>query len=384
MACQRCGLVAMLLLCVVAHGTALDLTEHPEGSAAKLTAEGNESLVQGDLAQAVKRYQQALAVDRRYFYALFNLALAYQELEDWDSARRYYEESLATRPDHPEVLCNLGIVAFHTGDYQEAVTRFTAAAEAVGGDTAAATDYLYNLGTAFERLEQWLDARRAYQRCLDAAEGQHFGARFNLGTLALGPLRQFQQAELHLQAAHQLEPNRPEPLLNLAVLAEERERYEVAREHLQAAVQAAAAHHPEQLPDLLWRRARFFDRLVPPRKLDLKRDLMELVRLAPDYPGANGLLGMYHESVGAYEQAITHLEREVSGDQFDPESEIDAESIYLLARIYSERESRLDRALEYATRYYRLRPDSPKLRELKRRLTRAGGGSEPAIDGSPR
>ena len=42
--------------------------------------------------------------------------------------------------------------------------------------------------------------------------------------------------------------------------------------------------------------------------------------------------------------------------------------VYRLARIYNEDRPNLRRAMEYASRYYQLRPNSPQVRDLRRRL----------------
>jgi tetratricopeptide (TPR) repeat protein len=360
---------------------AMDIAPLPPDSAARFIAMGNEALVQNQLPQAIRHFQAALELDRRSFPALFNLALAWQQQGAWDQAKRWYEAALTVRPDHPEALSNLGAVAYAAGDWQTAVTRFTAAAEAVGGRGREGAEYLYNLGTAYERLQQWGDARRAYQRALDN-EPRHYGASYNLGTLLMGPLDTPSQAELLLRSAAEIRPERPEPLLNLAVLAERRLRPRESELLYDQAVAIATAQAREVLPDLLWRRSGFYDRQVPARKLEMRRDLEALLALQPEYHGAHGRLGMYLAATGDYAAAAEHLSREVDGAAFDAASEIDVECLYQLARIHAEQFRQHDRALDYAARYYRLRPDSLKLQDLKRRMTELGrrspAGANPA------
>ncbi len=344
------------------------LVEHRPGSTAHLTTQGMTAHRQQKFATAIDFYRQALELDDRYFPALYNLALAYQQDGQLDLSRKRYLEALQVRPDHPEVHNNLGVLAYQQGKYQEAVSRFTAAAEVSREDDHDAAGYRYNLGTAHEGLGQWIDAQRAYLACLDLAP-HHFGACYNLGTLYLGPLKNAKEGERYLAKAAKNAPHRPEPLVNLAVLAERRRAGDAGKFYNQA-VQVAAADQPRLLPDMLWLRARYYDRLVPPQKVAMRRDLQELLRLDPNYPGANGMLGLHYEALGQFDEAITHLEREIGDEGFDRDDPIGLECLYTLARIFYEVKKDSDRALRYGTAYYRLLPESPKAKELRRRSLR--------------
>jgi hypothetical protein len=90
------------------------------------------------------------------------------------------------------------------------------------------------------------------------------------------------------------------------------------------------------------------------------------------------LLGAYHFAIGEYEPAIQFLSREVDGDHFDAASAIDVESHYLLAIIFTDQRPDAAKALQHATDYYQLRPDSAKIQDLRRRALRLGGSKDPA------
>ena len=66
----------LALLASLALGQAVELTVLEAGSAAQLTALGNEALMQGRYETAIEHYRRALSVDKTSFQALFNLALA--------------------------------------------------------------------------------------------------------------------------------------------------------------------------------------------------------------------------------------------------------------------------------------------------------------------
>jgi tetratricopeptide (TPR) repeat protein len=356
----------MLLLMGYAHTAELTVLE--AGSSEQLTALGNEALMQGRFETAIEHYRRALTVDRTSFQATFNLALAYQNLDKDEEARRWYDGALKISPDNAEVLCNLGYLSFRAKAWEQAEDHFLQAARQSAGTTAAA-DYWYNVGTAREKRELWLEARRAYDECLSINK-DHFGSHFNLGTLYLGALndqpKSLEKAEAALTKACELSPSRAEAWVNLALCHERMDKAE-ARDDINKAVEVAS---PTYKPQALWNRALFFDRQRPPQRLAMRDDLQAVLALEPDFPGANGLLGAFHFAIGEFDQAAIMLNREVAGDHFDAHNTIDVEAHYLLAMLYTDHRPDANKALSHASAYYKLRPDSAKIQELRRRALR--------------
>lgn len=361
------GVVATLLL-AAAVCPASELMVLEPGSSGQLTALGNEALMQGRYETAIDHYRRALVADKQAFQPTFNLALAYQQKGNADEARHWYEAALALRNDHPEVLCNLGFIAYKSGDFTGAVERFQAAARQAAAVPADAADYWFNAGTARERLGQWHDARRAYEECL-ALDQHHAGGHFNLGTLYMGHLDDQPQAlaiaERHLVQACTLAPKQAQMLVNLA-LCRERMGSGDPEKDLAAALAVADA---TALPQVLWQRACFFDRGHPPRKTAMRDDLKRLLAADKDFPGANGKLGAYLFAIADYQGAILHLEREITGAAAHGRTDQD-ECHYLLALIYTDHRPDPTRALQHATAYYQAHPDSAKIHELRRRALR--------------
>jgi tetratricopeptide (TPR) repeat protein len=347
---------------------AVDLAVLEAGSAAQLTALGNEALVQARLEAAVDYYTRALAVDRTSFPALFNLALTQQQLGHDQEAKQWYDEALRQRPDHPEVLCNLGFLAFRAKDFTTAADRFLEAARLAGNKTKDAADYWFNAGTARERLSQFVAAARAYDEAL-VLDSDHYGARFNLGSLYLGRLADqsgaLDKAIAHLTKATAAEPGRSEAWVNLA-LAHERSGSDPGKAFAQA---LEVAKGPERIA-ALWQRARWYARCSPPRKPAMRDDLLAILAIDATHAEANGMLGAYYFAIGEYDNAIKHLEAEVSGDRFDPNTPGDLECRYLLALIYTDHRSDPAKALAHATAYYQHRPDAQKIHDLRRRAQR--------------
>lgn len=362
----RCA--ALNLSLAVGIGLATDLVVLEPGSSGQLTALGNEALMQGRLETAIDHYRRALVIDKAAFQPTFNLALAYQQKGALDEAKRWYEEALKLRNDHPEVLCNLGFIAFRGDDFTTAVDRFQDAARQAAATPKDAADYWFNAGAAREKLRQWADARRAYEECL-ALNPLHAGGHYNLGSLYLSSLSEQPQAltlaERHLAKAHELAPKRSEVLVNLA-LCHERLGTGDPDQDLARAVAIADA---DALPQTLWQRALYNDRCQPPRKTAMRDDLKRLLEIHQDFPGANGKLGTYAFAIADYENALRLLEREVAASLAAGRKDL-GECHYLLALIYTDHRPDPAKALQHATAYYQAHPDSAKIHELRRRALR--------------
>lgn len=377
------------------------VAEMPPGSPGNFTTQGNTALMREQFDTAIGLYRKALDIDKSYYFALYNLALTHQQVgtlataaderrRHFEQARRLYTEALQQRPDSAEAMCNLGIIGFELQEYAVAAGHFGRAADQAT-DPGEIAEYAYNLGTAQERRRQWREAEQAYQRAIRLDE-DHFGARFNLGTLYLRQLDDPTRAEEHLLRARDVDPKRPEPLLNLAVLAEQRDQLPQADQLYSEAVRVASLHRPQHEVTMRWHRARFYWRADIPgkaSKLAMKQDLLAILEREPDFPEANGLLGRYYESIAEYAQAIHFLELEVEGDNFDPESEIDLMSHFLLATIYNEHLKNSAKALEHVRAYYDVRPDQTgddlrrsALRQHDAASTDRSGGEDADEDGT--
>ncbi len=376
-----------LACCLAASLGGVEVAELPDGSPAKLTVLGNGAFLRGQYETAVSYYAKAHRADKAYFYSLFNLGLTHQKMaqaatsaeerqDHYTMARNYFRDAVDLRRDNPEVHASLGVIAFQLQEYALARTRFGNAVEAAI-KPAEKAGYLYNLATAHEQLGDLSAARAAYEKCL-ALDERHFQAHYNLGTLHMR-LKRPDLAESHLRRAHEADPRRPEPLLNLAVLAERGQGRGEAHALYTKAVQVATAHRPSMLTRALWHRARYYRRAsIPgvPTKVLMKEDLQQILERDPDFAEANGLLGEYYESLAEYDKAIVHLEREIAGENFDPHSETDLRAHFRLAIIYSEHRRNEDKALEHVTAYSRLRPGAATA--LRERALRIFGDDEPS------
>lgn len=360
----------MLLLAALAWS--VDLAVLEEGSAAQATTLGNMELGQGRFESAIAHYQRALKADPTYFWARYNLGLAYQQAGQWDQAKSWYEEALKVQDDHPDVLCNLGYIAYREERFADAASRFQEAARLSAAVPTDAAQHWCNVGAAREKLNQWGAAARAYQEAV-SLNPRSFTGHFNLGTLHLTRLNDgpqaIERAQAHLQTAVEISPDRPEGWLNLAQCHEVTGRGDPLEDY-EAALKATTGAQAGMLNQVLWQRALYHHRRVPPNASAMREDLKRILADQPDFPAANGLLGAYFYALGEYDRAIELLEREVAEGKDDKLNPIDLESHYLLAVIYADHKADPAKAIAHATSYYQARPDSPKIHELRRRALR--------------
>lgn len=102
------------------------LEEHPE------SIEGWYNLAFALMAvdkhkEAVKAYDEALAIDNGIFEIWFNKATALYEMADFEKAKDCYETALNINPDDPEAWNNLGNCYSRLAEGREALEAYTRA-----------------------------------------------------------------------------------------------------------------------------------------------------------------------------------------------------------------------------------------------------------------
>ena len=366
-------LLSALFICNGATANAIDqATILKPDSPEEITNRANEAHAQKQWKTASELYQLALDKNPEYFIAIFNLGLTYQRWAErqitkndknskYFRARDAFREAKMLRPNDPAVLAHLGIIAHHLHEYQEAKDFFDEAIKNTT-DPYVKSDFYYNKATTLMAMKKHEAAKEAYQNCIEFRP-DHFSAHFNLGTLALS-LQEYRLADIHLSQAASIDPERPEPEVNRAIVALNRGGHQVskAEDHLNRAVTLARQHNHHSLKDILWLRADFYYQVELPEKqtrLLMRYDLEELLNIEPNYPGANGRLGMYFEALAEFDKAISHLEAELALTEqgiTKPDGRIDEKAHHLLAIIYSDHKRNPRKAIIHATAYSRMRP----------------------------
>ncbi|HPY80988.1 MAG TPA: tetratricopeptide repeat protein [Bacteroidales bacterium] len=116
---------------------------------------------------AISYYQNALLVDPKNSEIRYNLALMFQELGEIEKAKEEYKQLLTFEPQHLKALHNIGYIDLvYEQNFEEAVAFFTKAIELNPEFFQA----ICNRGIAFEKLEQYDNARQDYMYSLKLKE----------------------------------------------------------------------------------------------------------------------------------------------------------------------------------------------------------------------
>ena len=161
---------------------------------------GNALQELGQLDAAVKCFEQALAIKPDYASAYNNLGNTLKELGQLDTAVKCYKQALAIKPDYAETQCNLGVTLQELGQLDAAVKCYKQAL-AIKSDYA---DAHYNLGNTLKELGQLDAAVKCYEQAL-AINPDYADAHNNLGN-ALQELGQLDAAVKCFEQALALKP----------------------------------------------------------------------------------------------------------------------------------------------------------------------------------
>lgn len=126
---------------------------------------GNFSYRNGDYQESLVRYISAAEETRLTGWARFNLGDAYYALGEWDSAREEWARAGSADGDARFAgLFNLGVIAYHGGEYEEAYEFFRRAVVLRPEDR----DAKINLEISYRRM----DMRREMGRRIREPEDQ--------------------------------------------------------------------------------------------------------------------------------------------------------------------------------------------------------------------
>jgi tetratricopeptide (TPR) repeat protein len=145
-----------------------------------LTTEGNQFLSQGDYAEAVKKFEQAVAISPDQEDLHYNLAIALAGLGKTAEAKKHYEEALRIFPEYAEAHNNLGNLLMNESKLEEAIGRFR---EAIKYSPENAS-FHNNLGSAFGRRGKVAEAIGEFEEAIKRSP-TYVEARVNLANAFL-------------------------------------------------------------------------------------------------------------------------------------------------------------------------------------------------------
>ena len=120
---------------------------------------------EGNTAEAIADFQEALRLSPNHRIALNNLARAYRVQKRWDDARKTYERSLQINPDDAEANYGLGMVFAQTDDTVRAFDFLQRALKS----RPVYPEALNNLGILYLRTDHSDDAVARFQESIRVA-----------------------------------------------------------------------------------------------------------------------------------------------------------------------------------------------------------------------
>lgn len=157
----------------------------------------------------------------------FNLAVTYQEENNFSQARKEYERVIQMWPLYAEAHNNLGVVYKELGMYDEAIGELK---KALALDPSYAKAY-HNLGVIYQMKGDWKQAVKNYETAL-SLNRNHLGAYNNLGLIYRSQNQPHRAREI-LEKALAANSSFPQTHYNLALVLEEIGEAERARVHYQ-------------------------------------------------------------------------------------------------------------------------------------------------------
>lgn len=138
--------------------------------------------VRGDIYMARKNYREAIEMYKQSLLnqavVLNKLGIAYHQMSDLDTAKKYYEQAAKVNPDYAEAINNLGTVYYAKKDYKKAIKEYEDALK-LKPDAAGMWS---NLGIAYFARKKYDEAANAFQKAL-TLDPEIFARQSNTGVL---------------------------------------------------------------------------------------------------------------------------------------------------------------------------------------------------------
>ena len=152
------------------------------GSALAQSAEKVTPEMRGDIFMARKMYREAVDAYKdgpKGDPVLLNkIGIAYHQMMDLQTAKKYYVEAIRAKGNYPEAINNLGTVYYASKSYRRAITQYK---KALRYSPDSASIYS-NLGTAYFARKDYKDASTCYEKAL-ALDPNVFESRSTTGVL---------------------------------------------------------------------------------------------------------------------------------------------------------------------------------------------------------
>ncbi len=266
-----------------------------------LIAAGNAAEDEGRPADALKLYDQAIAVAPEFARAHLNRGNALMALQDFDAAIKAFETAFRHDPALAGAQYNLGNAFARQRRYEEACSAYRRALslkpEFVDAEVA--------LGSALDELGKLEDAVLHYRRALQAQPGLApvYG---NLGAVLIKQ-RQFAEAEACFRRALELDPQLTHLYYRLGNVCELLGQRSAAVDAYRRMVQSHPDHEPsyDRLGVQLQLCGLFLESIACYRRV---------IEMAPRHHFAHNNLGVVYQQLGRLDEAAASWRRAMESD----------------------------------------------------------------------
>ncbi|MCC5943978.1 MAG: tetratricopeptide repeat protein [Bernardetiaceae bacterium] len=194
--------------------------------------------------EAEKYYQKAIDIKPNLYEAWYNLGIVYDDLQAYEKAIEAYQKAIDIKPDYDWAWNNLGLVysafaQFGKGlkEYEKAIEAFQKAID-IKPDKHEAW---YNLGNVYNSLQAYEKAIEAYQNAIDIKPDKH-EAWHNLGIVYYN-LQAYEKAIEAYQKAIDIKPDKHEAWNNLGLAHSNLQHYKKAINAYNKAISYKVDHH---------------------------------------------------------------------------------------------------------------------------------------------
>jgi tetratricopeptide (TPR) repeat protein len=167
---------------------------------------------------------------------LFDEAVLHHRAGRLIEAKQRYQQILAIDPHHAETHHLLGLIAYRTGELEEAVELLSQATR----ENQSQPTYWFNLGVVLQKQGKGAEALSAYEQAL-ALHSQYPEAHSNVGNVLMG-LGRLEDAAAAYQRALRIRPDYVEAHNNLGVLLKEQGKLDEARASYEQAIRLTPNH----------------------------------------------------------------------------------------------------------------------------------------------
>ncbi|MBR8827311.1 MAG: tetratricopeptide repeat protein [Gomphosphaeria aponina SAG 52.96 = DSM 107014] len=124
---------------------------------------GNLLRKEGKIEEAKEKYLLALEIDKNNFQSLVQLGGIYEQLKEFEEARKYYERGLKLKPEPSNIQAKVGKVLMEQGNVQQAIIGYQKAI-ALSAEQPVWVDQ--GLGDALKKNGQVDEAIAVYEKAI--------------------------------------------------------------------------------------------------------------------------------------------------------------------------------------------------------------------------